>query len=122
VVLVLKAVETTTSTVVEDALTEVTNVVMVAVGRRHATVPDCCVVRLSESAQPPSIESLEQLWVLSPEHALNVRVSKNCRWYTIRAHIIPNDTSNSIWSFHWDGNFRLLKSQAGHWPKYEVHG
>ena len=40
-VLVLKAVETTASTVVELDITEVASVVKVAVGTKHSTVPDC---------------------------------------------------------------------------------
>jgi predicted secreted protein len=40
-ILVLKAVETITSTVVELDTTDVSRVVKVAVGTRHSTVPDC---------------------------------------------------------------------------------
>ena len=40
-ILVLKAVETTASTVVELDITEVVSVVKVAVSTKHLTVPDC---------------------------------------------------------------------------------
>jgi len=46
---VLKVVETTTSTIVEDVLTEVTNVVIVTVRRRYTIVLNYYVVRLVKS-------------------------------------------------------------------------
>lgn len=67
-ILVLNAVSTT-------VLIEVTRVVRVAVGTIHSIMPVCWISSLLASANPPSINNLEQLWTPPPAHSLHQPIS-----------------------------------------------